>query len=124
MPTTTQDIANRLVALCREGKYDACYDELFAADAENIEMPAMADGPLGNATGLDAMRAKSVAWFAGVEQVHGGTIGEPSVSGNWFSVPMSMDITFKGRGRMAMDELCVYQVRDGKIVREQFFYDA
>lgn len=121
---TTQDIASRLVALCREGKYDEAYDELFADDAENIEMPAMADGPLGNAKGMAAMKRKSAAWFEGVEEIHGGSVGDPVVSGNWFAVPMSMDITFKGRGRMAMDELCVYQVRDGKIVREQFFYDA
>jgi ketosteroid isomerase-like protein len=120
----TRQIAERLVALCREGKYDQVYDELFAQDAENIEMPAMADGPLGNAKGLDAMRAKSKAWMEAVEEMHGGSVGEPSVSGNWFSVPMSLDVTMKGQPRMQMEEMCLYQVRDGKIVREQFFYDA
>ena len=79
----TQQIADRLVALCREGKYDQCYDELFAQDAENIEMPAMADGPLGNAKGLDAIRAKAKAWSDGVEQIHGGsvvlTVGQPAL---------------------------------------------
>jgi ketosteroid isomerase-like protein len=120
----TQDIAKRLVALCREGKYDEVYDELFADDAENIEMLAMAEGPLGNAKGMNAMKKKSAAWSADVEQIHSSSIGEPVVSGNWFAVPMAMDLTMKGRGRMAMEELCVYQVRDGKIVREQFFYDT
>lgn len=120
----TQQIAERLVALCREGKYEEVYDELFAEDAENIEMPAMANGPLGNAKGLDAIRAKGKAWGEAVEQVHGGSVGEPSVSGNWFSVPMSLDVTMKGQGRMQMQEMCLYQVRDDKIVREQFFYDA
>lgn len=120
----TQQIAERLVALCREGQYEQVYDELFADDAENIEMPAMASGPLGNAKGLDAIRAKGKAWGEAVEQVHGGSVGEPSVSGNWFSVPMSLDVTMKGQGRMQMEEMCLYQVRDGKIVREQFFYDA
>lgn len=121
---STQQIAERLVALCREGRYEQVYDELFAGDAENVEMPAMANGPLGNAKGLDAIRAKGKAWGEAVEQMHGGSIGEPSVSGNWFSVPMSMDVTMKGQGRMQMEEMCLYQVRDGKIVREQFFYDA
>lgn len=120
----TQEIADRLVELCREGRFDQAYDELFADDAENIEMPAMADGPLGNASGMAAMKKKSAAWFEGVEEMHGGSVGEPIVAGNWFALPMSMDVTFKGRGRMAMDELCVYQVRDGRIVREQFFYDT
>lgn len=120
----TQEIADRLVVLCREGKFDQAYDELFAGDAENIEMPAMADGPLGNARGLHAIRRKGKDWEEGVEEMHGGSVGEPIVAGNWFALPMTMDVTFKGRGRMAMEELCVYQVRDGKIVREQFFYDA
>ncbi len=120
----TQQIANRLVELCRTGKFDQVYDELFADDAENVEMPAMADGPLGNAKGLAAMRRKSELWAEGVEEMHGGSVGEPIVAGHWFALPMSMDVTFKGRGRMAMEELCVYHVRDGKIVREQFFYDT
>jgi hypothetical protein len=124
MRMSTRQIADRLVELCREGKYEQVYDELFAADAENIEMPAMAEGPLGNVRGLDAIRAKSQAWSEGLEQVHDGSVGEPIVAGNWFALPLTMDATFKGRGRMQLEEICVYQVRDGKIVREQFFYDA
>jgi hypothetical protein len=37
---------------------------------------------------------------------------------------MSFDATFKGGGRTKMDEICVYEVKDGKIVKEQFFYPA
>jgi hypothetical protein len=33
-----------------------------------------------------------------------------------------MDVTMKGQGRMNMDEIAVYEVKDGKIVKEQFFY--
>lgn len=120
----TQQIAARLVELCRAGKYDQCYDELFSEDTENIEMPAMADGPLGNVKGLDAIRRKARAWEEGIEQVHGGHVGDAVVAGNWFCVPMAMDVTFKERGRMQIEELCVYQVKDGRIVREQFFYDT
>lgn len=120
----TASVAKRLVELCREGKFEQAYDELFAKHAENIEMPAMSEGPLGNAKGLDAIRAKGKAWGEAVEEMHGGSVGDPSVSGNWFSVPMSMDVTMKGQGRMNMEEMCVYQVQDGKIVREQFFYDT
>jgi hypothetical protein len=34
---------------------------------------------------------------------------------------MRLDMTMKGQGRMDMAELCVYQVKDGKIISEQFF---
>ena len=37
---------------------------------------------------------------------------------------MTLDATFKSRGRMQMEEICLYQVKNGKIVREQFFYDV
>ena len=32
-----------------------------------------------------------------------------------------MDVTTKQQGRMDMTELCVYHVKEGKIICEQFF---
>jgi len=57
-----------------------------------------------------------------VEEVHGGWASEPIVAGNFISVAMGMDVTMKGQGRMNMDEIALYEVKDGKIVKEQFFY--
>jgi hypothetical protein len=37
---------------------------------------------------------------------------------------MTMDVTMKEYGRITMSEICVYHVKDDKIVQEQFFYDA
>jgi len=54
--------------------------------------------------------------------MHGGYSNEPIVAGNHFAVLMGMDVTMKGAGRMKMDEIAVYEVKDGKIVKEQFFY--
>lgn len=36
----------------------------------------------------------------------------------------NIDATYKEHGRMAFAELCVYQVKDGKIVAEEFFYNV
>ena len=121
---TTSEIASRLVELCRTGQFEAAYDQLFSQDAENIEMPGNDTGALGNARGLAAMRAKGAAWSAGVETIHSMDVGEPIVAANWFALTMKLDITMKGAGRMQMEEICLYQVKNGKIVREQFFYDA
>ena len=52
------------------------------------------------------------------------SVSEPVVAGNWFSVGMTLDVTYKGRGRTKLDEICLFRVRDSKIVREQFFYDV
>jgi hypothetical protein len=33
-----------------------------------------------------------------------------------------MDVTYKDGNREKMDEVVVYEVKEGKIVKEQFFY--
>jgi hypothetical protein len=57
-----------------------------------------------------------------VEQMHSLKVSDPIVGGDAFACSMVMDLTMKGRGRMNMGEICVYQVKDGKIVSEQFFF--
>ena len=54
--------------------------------------------------------------------MHGGYTGDPIVAGNYFSVAMGMDATMKVAGRVKMDEICVYEVKEGKISKEQFFF--
>jgi len=120
----TERVAKRLVQLCREGKHEEAQKELYADDAVSIEAEGAPSGGLGGAKGLPAIFEKGRQFNALLEAVHGSTVSEPIVAGNWFSISMSLDATMKGRGRVNMIEICVYQVRDGKIVREQFFYDV
>src|SRR5690348_11393208 len=119
-----QQVAERLVELCREGRYTDAHEELYAQDAVNIEMEGMSDGPMGSVNGLEGIKRKGRAFGEMVEAVHGNEVSEPVIAGNWFSVAAVMDATMKGRGRVQMREICVYHVRDGKIDREQFFYDV
>lgn len=117
---TTTEVANKLVELCRHGKIDEVQETLFADNAQSIEANEMM-GPKV-VTGLDAIKAKSIAFQSGVEEFHSATISDPIVGGNSFAITWTMDATFKGRGRMTIEEVCVYQVKDGKITLEQFFY--
>jgi hypothetical protein len=117
-----QQIAQRLVELCRAGKYEQAQEELYAADAVSIEGDGrQADGVT---TGIDAIRKKGREWADSIVEVHGGSVGEPIVAGNCFSLVMGLDATYKEMGRVAMQEICVYRVRGGRIVHEQFFYDT
>jgi len=119
----TKQIADRLVALCREGKFTQAQTELYAQDATSTEVEgAPQDGPLGNVKGLDAILAKGAAFEDTYTEMHGITVSDPLVAADWFTLTMGMDATWKRGGRMAMEEICVYRVRDGKIDREQFFY--
>lgn len=121
---STESVAKRLVALCREGKYEDAQKELYSKDAQSIEPDGLPPGALGNVKGLDAIFEKGKKFQESIVEVHGGDISDPIVVGNWFSCSMTMDVTMKEYGRMTMTEICVYHVKDGKIDREQFFYDV
>lgn len=117
---TTQEVANRFHELAQTGQWEAIQDELYAENCVSIE-PGNQPG-LHSAEGLAAIKAKGTEFAESVEAMHGGFSNPPIVSGNHFAVVMGMDVTFKGAPRMQMDEVAVYQVADGKIVKEQFFY--
>ena len=116
---TTQEIANRLVEICRTGQYETAYQELYHPDIVSIE-PDGAPNPV--IKGMAGIIKKGQEWAAMVEEVHSGIVSDPVVADNHFSCVMETDITFKGRGRSKLSEVCVYEVQDGKIVKEQFFY--
>jgi len=119
MPTT-QQIANRLAQLCRQGEFEAAQRELFAEDAVSIE-PQATPQFAKETKGLPAIIEKGHQWSSMVEQVHECTASTPLIAGNVIAMKLAMDLTMKGRGRMKMEEMCVYQVKDGKISAEQFF---
>ncbi len=117
---TTSEIASRFNELAQTGQWNVIQNELFSADAKSVE-PPHAQG-LQTVEGIDAIREKGKQFAESVEEVHSGYSTEPVVAGSHFSVAMGMDVTMKGMGRMKMDEIVVYEVKDGKIIKEQFFY--
>jgi ketosteroid isomerase-like protein len=117
---TTQDVANRLNELFKENKWMEAQQELFSEDAESIE-PEHSPG-LKTVKGKDEIRKKGEEFNNMVEEMHGGYSSEPIVAGNHIAVAMGIDATYKGMGRQKMDEIALYEVKDGKIVKEQFFY--
>ena len=117
---TTKDVAARLHELFQENKWTEAQQELFSDDAESIE-PKDSQG-MQSVKGIDAIRKKGEDFNNMVEEVHGGWVSEPIVAGKYIAVAMGMDCTYKGMGRQKMDEIVLYEVKDGKIVKEQFFY--
>lgn len=118
---TTQQVAARFNELAQNNQYDVIQDELYDAEAVSIE-PSHAAMMLPNAEGLAAIKKKGEDFNAMIEEMHSGWCSEPVVGGNFFSVAMGMDVTMKGAPRMNMDEIAVYEVKNGKIVKEQFFF--
>jgi len=115
----TAEIAQKLVAHCRQGQWEAAQTELYAAEAVSIE-PEASPAFAKETKGLPAIIAKGRTYTAMVEQMHSLTVSDPVVADSSFVCTMGMDVTMKGRGRFQMTELCVYEVKDGKIISEQF----
>lgn len=116
---TTSDVANQLVAFCRNGKFIDAQTELMAADCRQIE-PTHANTP--SVTGLTAILQKERTLQAAIIKTHSITISDPVIAGNFFSVSLHFDLTLQGRGRVQLTEIGLYEVSNGRIVCEQFFY--
>jgi ketosteroid isomerase-like protein len=117
---TTQEIANSLVELCRKGDFEAALTDLFSDDATSIE-PYATPAFEKETKGIKAIKEKGEKWNSMVQEVHGITVSDPLVATNPFCCTMRLNVTMKEGGPMDMTELCVYEVKDGKIVSEQFF---
>jgi ketosteroid isomerase-like protein len=117
---STKEIAKRLKNLCEKGEFDVAQKELFSKEAVSIE-PMASEMFKKETHGLEAILAKGKKWNEMVSATHSMEISAPMVAGNTFAVTMRMDVTTKDGGRMDVTELCVYHVKDGKIISEQFF---
>jgi hypothetical protein len=120
---TTQEMANRYMELFRQGKSSEIQNTLYDADVICREPEhAVALGIPTLTKGLDAVKAKTKARQEIIAEVHSSYCTEPSVGGEYFSVAMGRDITFKDGQRRKFDEIAVFGVKAGKIVSETFFY--
>jgi len=120
-PQELMQIGNTLVECCNNGREAELMQNHYSQDAVSVEAMAMPDGSV-EATGLEAIQAKSQWWF-NAHEVHKMNAEGPFVHGDHFSVIFDMDVTNKESGqRMQMREVGTYHVNDGKITREEFAY--
>ena len=122
---TTEQIAARMKELNEQLDHRTIFNELYDPQARSIEMKGNGGNPeFQDITGVDKIIAKA-EWWENNFTVHSVEVSEPVIADNWFAVRYVMDAEHKESGqRHSMSELGVYQVKDGKVVREQFFYDA
>jgi ketosteroid isomerase-like protein len=116
----TKEIAKKLRKYCEKGDFETAHRELYAKDAVSIE-PSASEGFEKETHGLKAIIEKGKKWNEMVSESHAMEASDPIVAGDSFAITLRMDVTMKKRGRMDVTELCVYHVKDGKIISEQFF---
>ena len=116
---TTDKIANRLVELSRKGDFETAQKELFAEDAVSIEAhetPNFAK----ETKGKKAIKEKGEKWNSMVQESHSLEVSDPLIAENSFACSMRFKVTMKDAGYSDMSELCLYRVKDGKIISEEF----
>ena len=116
---TTQEVATKLVSMCRKGQILEAQQELFS---DNVTSYEPAHSPIPPAIGKEAVLTKGKNFASMIEVRHSGSFADPIVAGNYFSFVCKLDATLTGMGRVVWDEICVFGVKEGKIISEQFFY--
>ena len=117
---TTEEVAARFNELAQQEKWFEIQEEFFADNVRSIDPP---NSPyMGYAEGKAAVRKKGEDFVKLIEGFHGASTSQPVVGGNYFAVGRDMDITVQKFGRIQINQIMLYEVKDGQIVREQFFY--
>jgi len=117
-----KDIGKKLVEFCSQGKNLESINTLYSPDIVSVEASAP-PGRERSVKGLDGVRGKH-KWWNDNHEVHSAETYGPYPHGDdRFAVRFVYDITLKPTGvRTKMDEIAVFTVSDGKVVREEFFY--
>lgn len=117
------EIGKKLVALCKEGRNDEATRTLYAENVESVEASAPPGGGERTAKGLPAVIKKG-EWWAQNHTIHSAEAHGPYPHGDdRFAVRFVYDVTNKPSDkRFTLDEVAVFHVANGKIVREEFFY--
>ncbi|GAB3933786.1 SRPBCC family protein [Larkinella terrae] len=117
---TVHEVAARFHELAQQEKWFEIQDELFANDVRSLEP---AHSPYFESTaGKVPVRQKGEDWVKRVEAGHRMHTTAPVVGGNHFAVGREVDITVQGHGRIQLNEIMLYEVKNGQIISEQFFY--
>ncbi|MCB9737349.1 MAG: nuclear transport factor 2 family protein [Deltaproteobacteria bacterium] len=98
------------------GQAMAAFEEFYA---DGVVMQENDDEPC---VGKDANRKREEQFFGSVEAFHGAELQASAVSGDTAFSQWSWDLTFKGAGRVQMNQVAVRTWKDGKVVKERFYY--
>ena len=117
----TREVGEKLVEMCRNNQAYQAMETLYDPQIVSVEAVAGPDARR-ETRGLEGCIAKSKQFDARFE-VHKVLAEGPFPHDDRFAVFFKYEVTFKPTGqKSSLDEVALYTVRDGKIVREEFFY--
>lgn len=111
-------IGKSLVEMFNKGQFSQIEAKWWSPAIESVEGFGMAW------KGRAAVEAKNAGWM-NQNTVRGASAEGPYVGASGFSVKFRMDVEEKATSkRTIMEEIGVYTVKNGKIIREEFMYGA
>ncbi|MEP6738463.1 MAG: SnoaL-like domain-containing protein [Chryseolinea sp.] len=116
---TTLEVADLYYELSEKGEFDRILTDLYDQNIRSVE-PEHSNWQ--SVQGIGKVKEKAEQWHSMIEVMHGGYTNKPQVAGNFFTCVMGMDATLKDKQRLKMDEVAVFEVQNGRIVLEQFFF--
>ncbi len=117
------EIGQKLVSLCKEGKFEEALQELYGDNIVSIEGQDM-EGMPARMEGIEAIRGKN-AWWSENHEIHSVDVTGPYCGHrqDQFAAEFTMDVTNKPSGeRTQMREVALYTIDGDKIVQEEFLY--
>jgi hypothetical protein len=119
----TLQVGKKLVEACRKGDWIGSYKTLYSDDMVNVEGADMPNMP-ATTQGKKAVLEKAEWWEAN-HTIHSSTVTGPFIGlrPDQFAILFDIDLTAKESGqRSKLSEIGLYTVKDGKVVREEFWY--
>jgi SnoaL-like protein len=117
---TPLEVAQAVAGLIRSGATAEVEDKFLAPGIESVEGVGVSMAFAGK----KAVLAKYRGWEADHE-IHAMNVDGPWVGATGFALRYTLDATQKSTGqRHQMEEIAVYTVKNGKIVREEFHFRA
>lgn len=116
-----QDVAaldDQLNQMVLNGQAMEAFEKFYADD---VVMQENSGDPV---RGKDANRQRELDFFASLEEFHGAGVLGSGVSGERSYTEWWMDVTFKGAGRVKMEQVAARIWKDGLVVSERFYYNA
>lgn len=112
------DIAQLDAALndmIRQGKALEAFEKFYADDVVMMENDEVFEGK-------EANRKREQEFFGRIVEVHSAGIGPTAVSGDTSFCEQHFDATYEDGRRFMLEEVSVRTWRDGKIIKERFYY--
>src|SRR5438067_13756352 len=116
---STEDVAMRLVELCKGSEWKKAVDDLYSKDIVSVEPREMAGLP-AEMRGIDQVRGKN-DWGEKKMEVNDSKVSGPFVAGDTLVVRFDIDPSDKNpKKRIKMSEEGFNPAKNEKIAKERF----